>query len=528
VNITLRLLRSVGHWPRVGRIPSWPQPAIKLDTAALQQDWHFDCGWSATAAAADTARGLVGRRLGAQGSAPLSRRLPVPPESVSCSWPSDGTALQCAAPDGLEGEFDDRIDPRFPVFSAASFVEPLPGPLTPMTIDVQVTGLRFAGRVMGEAMAFRGTLAGEWGSRAVAVFGHRVYFGVSSGALAANQLPGCDERDLTERSLDGNPHELFPLGRPPSSMPGSTAGAVVLARALTMLRHVKADTRTYSAAALTAHLDAAQLAALTDARLEVRAQLLRDRIHQGWSLAALWVIDSGVTATTLKYTVEHGLSTESGFAAVTESGGVTAEIAPLADSLRRDPRLRELAATGDLAGIRAVSPRLAGKVDAATTQMPHRGPGEMELANPVFGDDQATLLATAAAAGSAASAGAPRVDSTTVGSRMAASARTSRELTYDATARFTHALRMTLREMGSRCVSAELIDVVDDVYYLTLDELLVMPADARLRIKRRRAERERLQTMGLPNIVDHSWTPLDGYGQPDRRTQLTSSPSGTC
>ena len=31
-----------------------------------------------------------------------------------------------------------------------------------------------------------------------------------------------------------------------------------------------------------------------DAGLQVRIPLLRDRIHQGWILTALWVIDSGV------------------------------------------------------------------------------------------------------------------------------------------------------------------------------------------------------------------------------------------
>ena len=68
---------------------------------------------------------------------------------------------------------------------------------------------------------------------------------------------------------------------------------------------------------------------------------------------------------------------------------------------------------------------------------------------------------------------------------------------------------MTLRELGSRCVAAELIDVVDDVHYLTCDELVTIPADARLRIKRRRAERERLQAQRPPAVIDHDWVPVD-------------------
>ena len=87
------------------------------------------------------------------------------------------------------------------------------------------------------------------------------------------------------------------------------------------------------------------------------------------------------------------------------------------------------------------------------------------------------------------------------------SARNSRELAYDTTIRFTHEFRMTLRELGSRRVSADLIDSVDDVYYLMCDELVSMPADARLRVKRRRAERERLQAQHPPDIIAQTSNP---------------------
>jgi NAD(P)-dependent dehydrogenase (short-subunit alcohol dehydrogenase family) len=85
--------------------------------------------------------------------------------------------------------------------------------------------------------------------------------------------------------------------------------------------------------------------------------------------------------------------------------------------------------------------------------------------------------------------------------RMAASARASREMAYDTTIRFTHELRMTLRELGSRYADAELIDVAGELFYLTCDEAVTLPSDARLRIKRRRAERERFQGQRLPDII---------------------------
>ncbi|MGB9306573.1 MAG: hypothetical protein WCB92_23695, partial [Mycobacterium sp.] len=97
----------------------------------------------------------------------------------------------------------------------------------------------------------------------------------------------------------------------------------------------------------------------------------------------------------------------------------------------------------------------------------------------------------------------------TLSRRIASSARSSRELAHDTTIRFTHQLRMALRELGSRRLAADLIDVVDDVYYLTCDELVTMPPDARLRIKRRRTERERLQAQGPPDVIDHAWNIAD-------------------
>ena len=79
---------------------------------------------------------------------------------------------------------------------------------------------------------------------------------------------------------------LLPLGRPPltGGLLGSAAKAVVVKRALVLLRHLKADTQAYVEAATAEHLDAAQLNSLSNAELQVRVRLLRDRIHQGWGL----------------------------------------------------------------------------------------------------------------------------------------------------------------------------------------------------------------------------------------------------
>jgi hypothetical protein len=67
---------------------------------------------------------------------------------------------------------------------------------------------------------------------------------------------------------------------------------------------------------------------------------------------------------------------------------------------------------------------------------------------------------------------------------------------------------MTLRALGSLRVEADLIDDVEDMYYLTCNELVTLPGDARLRIKRRRTERERLQVQCPPDVIDGAWTPV--------------------
>jgi hypothetical protein len=135
----------------------------------------------------------------------------------------------------------------------------------------------------------------------------------------------------------------------------------------------------------------------------------------------------------------------------------------------------------------------------------------------MFGDDPALLLAAAA---TAAAAPAEPAAPATLPRRLAANARGSRDLVHDTTIWFTHELRMTLRELGSRWAAKDLVDAAEHVYFLTCDELVAQPADARLRIKRRRAERERLQAQRPPDVIDTSWIPLNG--NPD----CPASPAG--
>jgi nucleoside-diphosphate-sugar epimerase len=496
-------LLSAGQRPRLARLPSWPELTPELDLTAAQDAWRFEFGWPASAAVADTARGLTGRRLGVRGAADSPGHLPMPVEAGVSTEPLDGTVLRSASPEGLEGEFDDRADPRFPVFSATPLAETLPGPLTPMTLDVQLGGLRAAASAIGPVLAGGDVLADEWGSRAIAVFGHRPYVGVSASVIAAERLPGWDVDHIVRESLGGARVEsLLPQGRPPLSggLLGPAAKAVVVKRALALLRHLKDDTQTYVAAAKAEHLTAAQLVSQSDAQLQVRVRLLRDRIHQGWGISGRWLVDSAITAATVGRT---GLQTAvSGMGALLHSDAVADKTSSLAALIRDDEGLCALALERDLDGVSAQSPSIGAAFVSTVSRIGHRGPGEVELANLMFSDDPAMLLAAAGRAATdfalPTSSAGPEAK---LSERMAASARASRESAYDTTIRFTHELRMTLRELGSRYVEAELIDVAGEVFYLTCDEAVTIPSDARLRIKRRRAERERFQGHRLPDVV---------------------------
>ncbi|ETA97258.1 hypothetical protein O982_13545, partial [Mycobacterium avium 10-5581] len=395
-----RMLRATDPRSRLHRVRSWSQLIPDLNVAAAQEDWLFEFGWHALDAVADTARGLVGRRLDTAGAINHGAQLALPVEVLP---QRAGNGAHSAAPEGVEGEFDDRIDPRFPVFSATALTEALPGPLTPITLDVQLSGLRTASRVLGRVLALGGAVGEEWDSRAIAVFGHRPYVGVSVNMVAATQLPGWDQDAVARDALVGRPQvgDPLPFGEPAlaGGALGSIAKAVAAGRSVALLRHLRANTRDYCAAAVAEQVDAAQLALLPQAALEVRLRLLRDRIHQGWILNALWLLDTGITAATLVRS-QAGQSVP-GLGMITESGLVAAETAELAAMLAADPPLCALAADGNLASIRALAPKTAAAVDAAVARIGHRGPGDAELASQTFGDDPAMLLSAAAAAAAA-------------------------------------------------------------------------------------------------------------------------------
>lgn len=466
-----QILGRVDPRPRARPTDGWAVLSPAVDIAPLRDEWHFECAWGATDTVLDTVRGLQGRKLSPDGARTVAGRIPMPVSPAG--RPARSDLLRATAD---EAEFDDRIDPRFPVFVASPFAETSSGPLTPMSLDLHLPAVRVAAGALAELLDVPATLAPEWGERLVAVFGHRVYLGASAIAAAASRLPGraadvgaqlCAAADMSTVAA----HRRL-LRNSPLSMTRVISGARMLGR------HVEA----YADAAEAEYRDADAVSALGDAQLGARIRLLCSRIHEGWTVAAQAWLLSELAPAQLAGAHRDGIRIES-------------ELASLASVLRAHPYIQDALSKGDLDAVRAAAPMVATALDSVIAHLGHRGPGGVEVAASVIGDRTDALIAAGERARqrySSGHCGEPQL---------------YHLLAYDSLLRFTHQMRLALRELARRRVAEDKLAAIDDIFLLTVEEALVMPVDARLRVKRRAAERERLQAVRVPAVIDGGWTP---------------------
>ncbi|WP_194818265.1 PEP-utilizing enzyme [Nocardia sp. XZ_19_385] len=497
-------------------VPGWSARRPLLNPAAAQEDWGFRCGWTAHEVAADLVRGMVGRKPAGGDFRTRRGAIPLPGHVIPArARTSDNHELADVAPEGLEGEFDDRVDPRYPVHTATNTSEALPGPLTPLTIDLHAGAIRLANEAMGTMIALDGIALEHWTSRVTTVLGHHIYINASIGVLAAENMPGWDEESIRRDAYGNIPDEipLTPHGKPP--MPtglGSVAGTWrATSRVIATARRFGATAELINAAAKAEALDAEAIHELADEQLHVRALLWRDRLYQAWQAASIGVMMTGAA------TAVHARGKNAGEVPIDlrrlESAKPMLAVERLAEICRADPDLRELARAGDVAGARAKSAAFATALDEELAEVAHRGPGECELINPTFGD-KPTLLVNAAAR--AAEMPAPKREPVDQSpgrtARMAAGATVARERARDAVVRINHCLRIAVRERGARLVDAGVLRVPEDAYFLTLDEIFVPPADVAGLVTRRKAERERLKALRMPDVIAGHWEPVADAG----------------
>jgi nucleoside-diphosphate-sugar epimerase len=204
--------------------------------------------------------------------------------------------------------------------------------------------------------------------------------------------------------------------------------------------------------------------ALRDAQLDVRIRLLRNRVHEGWGL---WAASSVLLEPN---ELRH-------------ADPVGTEIDTLAAIIRAHSYIQAMIDDGDTGRARTAAPMFGTGLDRLIGRIGHRGPAELELSSKVFADRPELLVASARRA-MTASARRAMIATSPISTEPADPAETA----HDTTVAYTHQLRLAVRELAVRLVAAEKLASVDDVYYLTIDEVLTMPADAELRIKVRFAD----------------------------------------
>ncbi|WP_067656504.1 NAD-dependent epimerase/dehydratase family protein [Nocardia harenae] len=490
-----------------------------MDTGRLVHEWGYTPAWNAEECLDDFALAVRGRiGMGKKvftlpWRMPLVQQIPVVDEA-----PADGAEMRAAGPDGLNGEFDTPIDPRFPTFVATNLSEALPGPFSPAAASATVRGLRAGGVSIAERLRLPGVIGREIAARSIGVFGHRVYGGVTSVYYMATSMPGTDPDSLTDqffgRELGDTP--VFGPERPPQQ----TVGPVrrigdVIAVGLTgagLLAGSAAESRAYVGDIdRLERLLPADLAELADNRLESLLRLARDLVVHGWVLSA-WA--AMLCAATGNAAQRFGGELPTPGREVA-SGRALAALRRLAAVARADDAAAKALADADdpLGAVARSAPEFHRRIMAELAEVGHRGPAECELRSVAYDDDPAlfarmiaktmahrpTVVETPTARSKGSVAGR-------VLARLAARQLRDREIRRDRVVRANWILRRLLHEHGARLVAGGILDRIDDVFFFQVDELEALPGDARAVVGRRRAEFERLTQARPPQAFSRSWT----------------------
>ena len=508
-----RLLSS----PEFHRLLSAPS----MDTALLQDKWNFTPAWSAEECVDDVALAVRGRVAIGKRLISLPWRLTHAQDIPSVDVPAaDGVDPIMAGPEGANGEFDTPIDPRFPTYLATNLSEALPGPFSPSSASVTVHGLRAGGAIIARRLRPGGLIQREMATRTIGVFAHRLYGAITTAHFMAETVPFVKPATVIRQShFFGHSVASMPIyGEQPLPREAGPMGPLRVIRNLGVFganlagltvgaRH---DTRDFVDDV--DHLEALaaeDLSLISDARLQSLILLARDQVVHGWVLAsgsfmafaALSVVLRGLSGRDMVLPVGQNLA----------SAQPLSSVYRLADAARRDADVnRILAGPGDhLDELAAKTPEFHAAVLAELKVMGHRGPAELEMRSASYADDPEMLLRMVAKSLNIPTRPETRRPSIPLQARpvarLAAYQLRDREVRRDRMVRSNWLLRKLLRELGRRLVGSGVLGAVDDVFYLLVDELDALPADAASLVTRRRAEQQRLAGFAPPAAFSGSW-----------------------
>ncbi len=492
-----------------------------MDTRRLVDEWGYTPAWKADECLDDFELAVRGRLVLGKKVFTIPWRMPLVHDMPAVDEaPADGVPLHPAGPDGLNGEFDSPVDPRFPTSVATNLSEALPGPFSPASASATVRGLRAGGVSIAERLRLPGIVGREIATRSVGTFAHRVYGGVTSVYYMATSMPGTNPESLTDqffgRELGDTP--VFGPDRPPQEKPrigrrlrdlvsvGLTGVGLVAGSAAESNVYVGDVDRLEG-------LLPTDLAELEDNRLESLILLARDFVVYGWVLSSWGALQCTATATAAARLGGGGLPAPGQDVA---SGRALASLRRLTDLARPNPQaVQALSAEHDiLATIQECAPELHRAILEELSRVAHRGPAECELRSATYGDDpeQFTRMVAKSLVRQQGFVPDQPVESITsphnkLAARLAARQLRDREVRRDKVVRATWLLRRLLREHARRLVERNVLDQVDDVFFFQIDELEALPAQARQVVARRRAEMARLAEARPPSAFSGSWTP---------------------
>ena len=485
-----------------------------VDTTRLREEWGFRPAWTSAETAADFARSTSWFFYLGKKRVEIPWRTNYPDTRVPLSVPPpDGAELVPAA--AVAGEFDDLVDVRYPIYTATNTSEAFPGPLTPLSVEVDLRAMRAAAEMTGYVIGIKEPLMSHLWHRSTGMFGHGVYANLSIVHEMARQMPGYDPDAWNELIFGGA--DVRPAHD--AVAPSKTQAARTAARVITKLAYYSREVARFERQVPSLIMSDDELAALPDERLEARLGLMHDMVVFSWGLAA--------TATAWSAAVFGAIEKKAGSSVAASirggrerlaSAGALLAVQQLAAEARTNPGVAEILRSRSpreaLREIRATDPGFALRVDSLLERHGHRGPGETELSNRMFGDAPELLIDSVAKHLAAPERPAPPAVSMKGSIRALAKVghhfQRTRERGRDAAMMMTHQYRLAARERGRRLTREGVLSDPEDVFYLTLDQLQEPPADAKAVVMRRRAERDRLLAIKMPIMFNRAWEPESG------------------
>lgn len=509
----------------------WPV----ADTTRLKSEFGFELGYTSAEAIADQGRHAASHIVLGMKEIRRPFKLDRAYSHGVAQCDDDGRSIAVISEE-VAGELDTpRADPKYPEWTCANLSEAFPGPMTPLSLELIGEALLTGADQVARVLPLDDHVRDNVRRRQIGIFGHTFYQNTSVLKEMATGIPGQTAEDF-EHQINGKPYPADYVRPRPTRQDvwgylrfGVTAGPrlVGVPRAV-----VDAERR---AAEMTVSRDS--ITVLSDERLGARIETLWRDCIEGWKV--------GLLCTFLVSAPSTFLERRYGAAAVTRAGGDSGTalasarllqgVMDIADSARHHPRASAVIAEGidadSWAELRRRDPRFAQRVQDLVDQIGHRGPGETELANPVYADAPWRLLRAVAGTiyrESGLAASAPRGF---VETRLTALTRTTiaqRERARDAVMRLTHQLRLAVSEWGSRLAVRGCLHSGADVFYLTRDELFTSQVNLAAVVERRRQDRDRLSRLDLPlrfvqPMKSSTTSSIVGLGG----TTITGTPAGS-